>query len=113
MRRLITSLAGICAATIFMAAPLYAGPTDDPGVQNRKKNQQTRIDQGVNSGDLTRKEAARLEREQAKIKKDEERMKSDGTLTKKERKKLHREQDRASKHIYKEKHDRKKVNPHD
>jgi hypothetical protein len=37
-------------------------------------------------------------------------MKSDGKLTKQERKKLTREQNRASRNIYREKHDKQKVN---
>lgn len=36
-------------------------------------------------------------------------MKSDGKLTKRERAKLKREQNRASKNIYKKKHNEKKV----
>ena len=37
-------------------------------------------------------------------------MKSDGNLTPKERQKLDNMQDRSSNHIYKQKHDRQKVN---
>ncbi len=73
------------------------------------QNQQQRIDQGINSGQLTPKEAGRLEAREAKIKQDEARMKSDGKLTARERKKLNKELDNASERIYKQKHDRQHV----
>ena len=89
-------------------APSYG--TNDPGIQQRMQNQEQRIDQGVSSGALTPKEAGKLEAEQAKIRQTEQRMKSDGQLTPKERQKLNNMQDRSSHHIYKQKHDRQKVN---
>jgi hypothetical protein len=100
---------GIGTVVIMMASAVYADPTNDPGIQKREQNQEKRIDQGVKSGELTPGEAGRLERQQAKIKQDEERMKSDGKLTKKERRKLTREQNRASKNIYHKKHNEKKA----
>ncbi|MCU0530554.1 MAG: hypothetical protein MUE57_08990 [Syntrophales bacterium] len=84
--------------------------TNDPGVQQRMQNQESRIDQGVKSGQLTPKEAGKLEAEQARIQQTEQRMKSDGRLTSKERQKLDTMQDRSSDHIYRQKHDRQKVN---
>ena len=109
MKRIIKTALGVSAATVLMATALYAGPTDDPGIQKREQNQEKRIDQGVKSGELTPGEAGRLEKEQAKIKQDEARMKSDGKLTKKERRKLKREQNKASKDIYRKKHNDKKA----
>jgi len=84
--------------------------TNDPGVQQRMQNQESRIDQGVKSGQLTPKEAGKLEAEQAKIQQTEQRMKSDGSLTPKERRKLDNMQDHSSNRIYNQKHDRQKVN---
>lgn len=84
--------------------------TGDPGIQQRMQNQERRIDQGVKSGELTPKEAGKLEAEQARIQQTEQRMKSDGQLTSKERQKLHTMQDRSSDRIYRQKHDRRKVN---
>jgi len=100
-------LAGAMSAVMFSSA--FAGPTDDPGIQKREQNQEKRIQQGVQSGQLTPKEAGRLETQQTKIKQDEERMKADGKLTKAERRKLKREQDRASGNIYRKKHNEKAV----
>jgi hypothetical protein len=82
---------------------------NDPNIQQRMQNQERRIQQGVNSGQLTPKEAGRLQAREAKIKQDEARMKSDGQLTAKERKKLNKELDNASDRIYKQKHDRQHV----
>jgi redox-sensitive bicupin YhaK (pirin superfamily) len=75
-----------------------------PVVKQREINQQKRIEQGVKSGELTRGETARLERQQAKIKTDKLMAKADGKVTPKERAKLQREQNRASRAIYKAKH---------
>jgi hypothetical protein len=86
------------------------GSMKDPGIQQRMQNMEQRIDQGVKSGALTPKEAGKLEAEQARIKQTESRMKSDGNLTGQERQKLHNMQDRSSNHIYRQKHDRQKVN---
>lgn len=84
--------------------------TNDRGIQQRMQNQERRIDQGVQGGALTPKEAGKLEAEQARIQQTEQRMKADGRLTSKERQKLHTMQDRSSDHIYRQKHDRQKVN---
>jgi len=86
------------------------GSMKDPGIQRRMQNMEQRIDQGVKSGALTPKEAGKLEAEQARIQQAESRMKSDGNLTGQERQKLHNMQDRSSNHIYRQKHDRQKVN---
>ena len=101
-----TFFASMMAAA--MAAPAIA-QTATPGVDARQERQQQRIDQGVASGELNKREAARLEREQARIAGHEAAAKADGVVTKQERAQLHREQNRASRHIAKEKHDRQKA----
>lgn len=108
MNKFLATAIIAAVSTVFLAVTALAGPTDAPVVKKRERNQQKRIEQGVKSGQLNPREAGRLEREQARIKQDEERMKSDGKLTPGERAKLKREQDRASRHIYREKHDAQK-----
>jgi hypothetical protein len=76
-----------------------------PGVDQRQANQERRIQQGVRSGELTRREAARLQRGQERVEKMEEHAKADGQVTPKEKARLKRAQDRQSAAIYKEKHD--------
>ena len=105
-------IAGICCAgalSLLVSGSALAGPIADPAIQQREQNQEKRIQQGVQSGQLTPKEAGRLETQQARIKQDEERMKADGKLTKAERKKLKREQNRASSTIDRKKHNDKAV----
>ena len=79
-------------------------PVKTPRVTHRQINQQARIKQGVKSGELTKGETRRLEREQAKIQYDKKEAKSDGKVTPQERKHLQREQNKASRDIYRLKH---------
>jgi hypothetical protein len=104
MGGLFVKVSAAAVFSVFFAVTAY-GQTNDPMVRKREQRQEKRIDQGVQSGELTPREAGRLEREQARIKQDEERMKADGKLTPQERRKLRREQNRASRHVYREKHD--------
>lgn len=92
---------------ISVVLPAFA-QTQSPGVDRREQRQQQRIQQGMQSGQLTPKEAARLEREQARIREEEAAMKADGKLDASERRKLHQDLNRSGRHIAKEKHDRQK-----
>lgn len=78
-------------------------------VKNREENQQDRISQGVQSGQLTTKEAANLEKGEAKIESDREKALADGKMTPKEKRKLNHEENKESKKIYKKKHNARKV----
>ena len=83
-----------------------AQTADTPRVDQRQANQEARIQQGVQSGTLTEKEAARMEKGQAQVQKVEDKVKADGVVTKQERARLHQAQDVQSKRIYRQKHDR-------
>jgi hypothetical protein len=98
---------GTLAATLIVAAsPLVAQAGHrDPGVNARQANQQARIAQGARSGELTKHEAHRLEREQRGIAREERREKADGRLSTRERADLHRDLNAASRDIYRQKHD--------
>lgn len=104
MKPLFVSMLLAGMASLWLSAPVQARP-HDPGVNARQHHQQQRIGQGVRSGDLTRGEARRLEREQRHIRHEERRYKSDGVLTVAERKDLHQDMNAASRHIYQERHD--------
>ncbi len=95
-------LAGL--VTFWLSASAQAAP-GDPGVNARQHHQQQRIGQGVRSGELTRGETRRLEREQRMIRAEERQYKSDGVLTREERRDLHQDLNAAGRHIYQEKHD--------
>ena len=76
-------------------------------VDRRERRQQERIAEGVQSGQLTPRETARLERKEARIDREikRDRAANGGTLTAAERRKINREQNRVSRQIYREKHD--------
>ena len=93
------------AAQAQTAAPAAPAAAATPGVDQRQANQEKRIDNGIASGQLTRREAHRLERQQNKINAAENQAKADGTVTKAERKRLHYMQDHASARIHRQKHD--------
>jgi hypothetical protein len=93
------------------AAPVDSGHSNRmsliSSVNARETRQQARIDQGVQSGELTKNEAAKLEKQQKKIdaKVEKERAAHGGHLTNAERKEINQEQNKASTAIYSQKHD--------
>ena len=100
----------VLAAFVFAFA--LGAFAQTPRVDEREKHQKERIKEGRKSGELTKKESAKLTAEQAKIRRDERKAKADGKVTVKERRKLTREQNKASRDIAKQKHDdQKKSNP--
>jgi hypothetical protein len=102
----------LAAAVTALAFALPAGAqTATPRVDQRQANQDKRIDQGVQSGELNSKEAARLENGQNKVERMEDRAKADGTVTKKEKGALHHAQEKQSKRIFRQKHDAQKAIP--
>jgi hypothetical protein len=75
-------------------------------VNRREQRQQNRIANGVKSGQLTPKEAAKLERKENRLVRNEKRdmAKDNGHLTKKDQAKLNREANHVSRDIYRDKH---------
>src|SRR5882762_9363129 len=95
-----------------VAAALFCGSAfAQAGTIQRDVNQQQRIEQGLKSGQLTTREAARLEREEARVERDQARALSDGKLTPAEKARITREQNKVSRDIYREKHDAQTGNP--
>jgi hypothetical protein len=118
MKRTYSLLAVILAAfSLPVLAQTAPAPTKDPAatprVDQRQVNQQQRIDQGVQSGQLTTKEAAKLDKGQAQVEKKEAKAKADGKVTPKERKKLEQAQNKQSQKIKHEKHDKQRDLDHD
>ena len=100
MRRIFWSLmiSGALAMAAFGDAPA-----------KRQRVHQKRINEGVNSGELTKREAVKLDRREAKLHREIRRDRADGGgLTAKERAKIDRKQDNLSEKIAKEKHDNQK-----
>jgi hypothetical protein len=96
---------GVVSAMILLMSGMAYAQANTPGIDQRQANQEQRIDQGIASGQLTEREAARLDRQQDRIDNMENKAKADGVVSKKERARLHNAQDRASRNIARQKHD--------
>ena len=91
----------ICTLTLGAGLALAKDPPAE-----RQKRQQRRIGQGVNSGELTKKETLKLERNAARIHRSVVKDRHDGgVFTPRERAKAHRKLNRQSRAIYRQKHD--------
>jgi hypothetical protein len=87
-------------ATIAVAIPAEAR------INQRQDRQQSRIANGINNGNLTAREAAALEQQQASIACYEARSRADGPgLTTIERARIENRQDKASHSIRRQRHD--------
>jgi hypothetical protein len=76
-------------------------------INAREARQQRRIDQGIISGQLTNREIRRLEGEQNRIDRIEDRYRDSGNgLNPSERGRLERDLNRSSRDIYRQKHDK-------
>lgn len=99
MRALI-ALGIVCLAT---AGTAYAGT---PRINHREHAQQQRINEGVRSGELTRREAGRLEAQQAAIRAQEAYYRrTGGHVSASERRTLNRELNSTNRRIARQKHD--------
>ncbi len=96
-------LTGTLMLGLGLAVPALA---EEDVFEKRRANEEKRIADGRRDGSLTPGEAARLQREQARISREEQRFLSDGHLSPRERQHLLRHEERASHHIWRERHDR-------
>lgn len=81
-----------------------------PNINQRKRNQQRRIEQGENSGQLTRHENHNLEKKEHALNQEERDMRKmdNGKLTAQDRKTLNQQQNKESRQIYRDKHNARK-----
>jgi hypothetical protein len=111
----IKGLLFIAAALLILSTPSAfaqsqpAGSSAAPApgtVGERKENQQDRIANGIQSGQLTAGETKNLETKEAGLNKEEHTMRSedDGHLTAADREKLNNQQNHLSNQIYDDKH---------
>src|SRR5438046_10152243 len=90
-----------------IAAALFCGSAfAQTGTVQRDVNQQERIEQGLKSGQLTTREAARLEGEEAQVERDQARALRDGTLSRGEKARLARAQTQHGRDHYRQQHAR-------
>jgi len=105
----ITGFSALVLCTV--AASAYAaGPRTDQ-VVDRDVNQQERIEQGLQSGQLNTREAGQLERQETRIDRTEARDLKDGKLSPQEQARINRMQNRTSANIAAQKHDGQTGNP--
>ena len=108
---LTAAMAGLMLPAAAQTIPASAPAT----INQRKENQQDRIANGIQSGELTAGETRNLEKKEATINHEEHDMRKldDGHLTAADRATLNQQQNAVSKDIYKQKHDAQtqNVNP--
>lgn len=102
-RKTFVSIVGLGVFTL--AAGSVLAEQQGLGAAQRMHNQHQRIEQGARSGQLNRREEARLNHEQRQIRQEAREYRSDGVMARAERADLRHDQNRASRHIYAEKHD--------
>ncbi len=88
-------LVSLMSAAVLILGLGVAALANTPYIDRREHREQQRIRQGVRSGELTRREAARLEAEQGRIRGYEWYAKSDGHVSRAERRHLDRMLDRS------------------
>lgn len=97
----------LASLALMIALFPMTGLAQDHSINDRQRDQQQRIRQGIRSGELTRSEARRLEMEQARIRRDEARARrSGGQFTLRERARIQRELNHSSRDIRRQKNDR-------
>jgi len=86
-------------------------PKPPASINQRKTNQQDRVAQGLDSGQLTARETRKVETKEAGLNKEESNMRKadDGHLTASERQTLDRQQNKLSNQIYQDKHNSAKA----
>lgn len=102
----------LIAASLLLAGMGMAQAQQAGENAQRDADQQERIEQGLQSGQLNTKETGHLERQEQAIDRQESRdLKSGGTLTSQEQARINREQNRVSSDIYRDKHNGVTGNP--
>src|SRR5215813_305314 len=116
MKRSLTTVMkrSFTAAALMLVLCAAARAQEQPAAvaAQRDANQQERIEQGLQSGQLSTKEAGRLERQEQHIDRQEANyLKQGGALTPAEKARINREQNAASRNIYQDKHNPVTGNP--
>ena len=95
------------AATLLAVASLTTAQaqTHTPVVNYRQNHQRARINQGVASGQLTQREAARMRGRELGLTAQRRAARADGVVTAQERQDLRQTENRDSRAIYRQKHD--------
>lgn len=100
--KIIKTAAAIAMGTLFAGA---AFAQSDFGIERRDAYLDNRIDRGVATGQITSREANRLESQQSQIERMEARARADGRLSGRERARIDNAQDHLSRDIHRQSHD--------
>lgn len=100
----------IILGAFILTAGLLNAQTQTKKVNQRQKNQTTRIAKGAKSGELTKKETKQLARQQRDIRKTKRNAKVDGVVTRKERAVIHQKQNAANRNIKRKKNNSRSRN---
>lgn len=108
----MSRLKGLSAlGALALAANVFAaGPRTDQ-VVDRDVNQQERVENGLQSGQLNTREAGQIERDEARIDRTEAHDLKDGKLSPEEQAQINRMQNKTSAEIYRDKHNDTTGNP--
>jgi hypothetical protein len=102
-------------AGLMLPAAVAQTSTTPPTINQRKENQQDRIANGIQDGQLTAGETKHLEKKETELNQEERDMRKldNGHLTTADRATLNQQQNKLSQDIYKQKHDAQvqNVNP--
>lgn len=109
MKMMLAAIALVTLPGFASAADTVTTPSEarSARIDQRQANQDKRIDKGVQSGQLNAREAARLDKGQARVDNMENRaLANDGKIGKKEARRIEHAQDAQSARIYRQKHDK-------
>ena len=101
MKKIIFAM-GLLSALLIGQVTTVAAHT--PNIGRRQMNQHYRIEQGMRSGELTRRETHNLRMGERRIQQDKMMARVDGRMSFGERRHIMREQDRMSRNIFRDKH---------
>jgi hypothetical protein len=108
-----TAALAVCALPVFgQSADPAAAPVTGQSIQQRKENQQDRIGNGIQSGQLTAGETTNLEKKESNLNQEERDMRKldNGHLTSADKATLNQQQNKLSNQIYDDKHNAKVQN---
>ena len=108
-RFLIFLLALFCACWMVAGSADLSYAQSQSSIRERIEQQQVRIDDGIRSGSLTRREAAKVQKELDEVRRARAKMHDDdGRISHKERERLNKKLDKVEHMISREKHDSQK-----
>ena len=101
---------GALGALLLATSAFADGPRTDQ-VVDRDVNQQERVEQGLQQGQLNTREAGQIERQESRIDQTEARDLKDGKLSPAEQAHINQMQNNASRDIYRDRHNAADGNP--